>query len=71
MILTISKQTGQYVVDDNSLPGSPAVGRGHTMLTALGDWLIHHQSDLGIAFELTPEAQPAEDARRRRAMASR
>ncbi len=72
MVLTIDKaHDGSLVVEDKTLPGSPKVGRGETIVEAIGNWLISYQEELGIRFELTPKAQPAEDARRAAELATR
>jgi len=60
-----------FEVDDLSRPGSPAVGRGRTMIIAIGDYFHRNQTELGISFEVDPSALPAEMRRRQRELAKR
>jgi hypothetical protein len=71
MKIQIRKEGKVFVVDPVSLPGSPAQGRGVTFDAALGDFLRNHQERLHIEIEVHETAMPAEEARRRRAMARR
>ena len=73
MKLTITKsESGKYfVVEDLSLPGSPALGRGRTMKEAMGDWLINNQREMGIVFDPVGAAWQTELRRRRRDLAKR
>jgi hypothetical protein len=71
MRLSISKSDGQFVVDDLSLPGSPAVGRGRTMKEAIGDFVHANQLRLGVAFDVDASAKAAELRRRSREMGKR
>jgi hypothetical protein len=66
MTLKISKANGQFMVDDTSRPGSPAVGRGRTMKEAIGDYFHANQAEFGIAFDVDASAQNAELRRRNR-----
>lgn len=71
MVLTISKEDSQFVVDDRSRPGTPPVGRGRTMKEAIGAYFHANQRELGIEFEVHGTAQQAEISRRRRELAKR
>jgi hypothetical protein len=64
MRIKVSKTQEGFLVDPVSEPGSPAVGRGETMKEALGDFLIHYQSKLGLTIDLDGSALDAEHARR-------
>ena len=70
--LTISKPSKQmFEVDDNSIPGSPPVGRGRTMKEAIGDWFHNNQSRVDVKYVLHSSAEEAEKRRRRRELAKR
>jgi len=71
MRLKISKENGMFVVDDPKRSGSPPVGRGHTMLEAIGSWVHHNQDYIGISFAVDETARPAELGRRRRELRKR
>jgi hypothetical protein len=71
MKLTIAKEGSHFVVQDKSKSGSPPVGRGRTMLEALGSFFHANQRELHIEFEVDASAQPAEERRRRRELAKR
>jgi len=71
MKLTISKVGRQYVVDDKSRPGSPAVGRGRTMSEAIGNYIHANQKAFGIEFEVDESAICAEMRRRHRELSKR
>jgi len=71
MKLTISKVDGWFLVDDDSRPGSPCIGRGRTMKEAIGDHIHANQTSLGITFEVHESARPAEMRRRAREMRKR
>jgi hypothetical protein len=71
MKLRISKEDGRFMVNDPELPGSPYVGRGRTMLEAIGGFFHAHQTRLGIDFEVDDTAVPAEMRRRRRELRRR
>jgi len=60
-----------YEVDPVELCGSPSVGRGQTMLEALGNFLICYQKELGLDIVVDGSAQAAEKERRRRELAKR
>jgi hypothetical protein len=70
MKLRISKEGTRFVVDDMS-PGTPTVGRGRTMLEAIGSWFHNHQNDIGLEFEVDETAMPAEMRRRSRELSKR
>lgn len=69
--LTIAKEGDMFVVDNPSVAGSPYVGRGRTMLEAIGRYFHNNQTELGINFTVDETAQPAEDRRRARELAKR
>jgi len=64
MRIKISKNWEGFVVDPVSEPGNPPVGRGATMLEAMGDFLHHYQAKLGVQIEVDASAQEAELQRR-------
>lgn len=52
--------------------GSYTVGRGRTLKEALGDFLLVYQREFGIKeIDVEQSAQPAENARRNRALHQR
>ena len=69
--LTISKEDDHFLVDDLSKSGSPPVGRGRTMLEAIGSFFHNNQRDLGIEFIVDLSAKIAETARRNRELSKR
>ncbi len=71
MELRISKEEDHFLVDDPTLPGSPPVGRGRSMIEAIGSYFHNNQSRLGISFNVDPSAMPAEVDRRRRELSKR
>jgi hypothetical protein len=71
MTLKISKADGWFLVDDDSRPGSPCIGRGRTIKEAIGDHIHANQTALGIEFEVHESARPAEMRRRRRELSKR
>lgn len=62
--LNVSSVDSLVTVDDQTLPGSPPVGRGRTIYEAIGRWFHLHQERLGIKFNVHESAKPAEVARR-------
>lgn len=60
-----------FLVDDPKRAGSPPVGRGATMLEAMGSWLHRNQSELGLSFEVDETAWPYELKRREEELAKR
>jgi hypothetical protein len=60
-----------FEVDPVDKPGSPAVGRGKTMLEAFGNFLICYQEELGLNIVVDASARATEMARRRREMGKR
>lgn len=70
MKIKISKYN-QFEVDPVDLPGSPKIGRGRTMLEALGSFLICYQDALNLTIEVDETAKPAEKRRRRRELSKR
>jgi len=68
--LVITKDGKTFTVDNPKAPGSPAVGRGPTMVSAIGAWFVAHQQELGYDFDVT-EVQGTEDRRRQRELAKR
>jgi hypothetical protein len=71
MKLTISKEDGQFLVDDRTRPGSPPVGRGRTIREAIGDYFHSNQRALNIEFEVHGTALAAEMRRRSRELSRR
>lgn len=71
MKVLISKRGEVFEADAVELPGHPAVGRGASMLEALGDFLHHHRAQLGIELEVDATAEDAERARRQAALDQR
>ncbi len=71
MILSITKEYGKFVVDEKGAPGTPPVGRGRTMMEAVGNYFHANQTKLGIEFEVEPLAQSAEMRRRQRELSRR
>lgn len=71
MRLTISKEGDHFLVDDRTKTGSPPVGRGRTMMEAVGCWLHHNRGEVGIEFDVDPSAMPTEHRRRAREMRKR
>lgn len=71
MKIAISKEGDDFVVDPIDIPGSPRVGRGKTMMEALGAFFHAHQKTFDVTFEVDPSAQQAEDTRRRLALVQR
>jgi len=71
MKLRLSKEGTRFVVDDPAAPGTPTVGRGRTMLEAIGSYFHNHQSELGLSFEVDETALPAETRRRSRELSRR
>lgn len=71
MKLRISKEEDHFLVVDPTIPGSPPVGRGRTMIEAIGYWFHRNQDRIGLEFEVTESAMPTELRRRRRELAKR
>lgn len=71
MKIKISKTVDGFVADPISEPGSPPVGRGSTIAEALGDFLIHYQTQLGLIIDIDSTAHNAENDRRLVAFANR
>jgi hypothetical protein len=71
MKLMVRQQNGRFEVDPVNLTGSPKVGRGATLLEALGDFLILYQGELGLVLDVDASAQAAEQQRREQALAER
>jgi hypothetical protein len=71
MKLTIIKHDDSFEVDDKSAPGMPPVGRGRTMLEAIGSWLHNNQERMGIEFELEGSVVQTEERRRQRELSKR
>jgi predicted ATP-grasp superfamily ATP-dependent carboligase len=70
-VLTITKQDKNFIVDDTSRPGTPYIGRGRTMIEAIGDYFVQNQHLLDLRFELDPQVQSTEKRRRARELAKR
>lgn len=60
-----------FEVDPVEKPGSPAVGRGRSIVEALGNFLIAHQVELGLEIEVDESAKKSEQNRRARELAKR
>ncbi len=71
MKLRISKEKDHFLVDDPTIPGSPPVGRGRTMLEAIGSYFHHNQVSLGLSFDVDESAHLSELSRRKRELAKR
>ena len=72
MKLKISKENkNTFLVENPALSGSPYVGRGRTMVEAIGNYFIVYQKEFGVEFELTDEVQKTENNRRRSELAKR
>ena len=69
---TGSKGKFRFVVDDLSSSGLPYVGRGRTVMEALGNFLHNNQRHLGITeITLDESSQKTELARRKRELSLR
>jgi hypothetical protein len=51
--LTVTKEGDLFVVDDLTRPGSPPVGRGKTILEAIGWWVLNNQKQMDFEFDWT------------------
>ncbi len=69
--LKISKDEKIFVVEDSLISGSPPVGRGRTMMEAVGSWFHNNQNNLGFQFMIEESAWPAEKRRRIRELTKR
>jgi hypothetical protein len=69
--LTVEKEGAGFVVDEPRRPGSPLVGRGATISEALANWFRSNHEDLGFEIEVKPDAQTAEDLRRKKLLRER
>lgn len=69
--LRISREGDHFLVDDPSLCGTPPVGRGQTMMEAIGEWVHYNRDRIGVDFVVDKSAESAERERRRRALAQR
>ncbi len=61
---------GSFCVDDPSAPGSPPVGYGNTIISAIGSWVLNNQNALGLQFD-TYEVSGTEFKRRQRELFKR
>lgn len=64
MKVNVSEQYGEFIADPVDKSGMPTVGRGKTLLEALGAFLITYQSQLGVVVEIEETAAQAEIKRR-------
>lgn len=71
MRVVIKAEGERFVVDPVDKSGSPAVGRGASMVEALGDFVICYQTELGLDIVVDESAQAAENQRREDALAQR
>ena len=70
--LRISKENDEtFLVDDPKRPGSPPVGRGRSMMEAIGSWLHHNRQIVGIKFYVDSSAWDDEMSRRKSELAKR
>jgi hypothetical protein len=70
-ILKITKvEDGCFCVDDPSVPGSPPVGYGSTVMAAIGSWIVNNQVSLDFKFD-TSEISETEFRRRQRELTKR
>lgn len=69
--IRISREDDHFLADVKSWPGSPSVGRGQTMMAALGDWLHHNRDKVGVSIAVAPNAEPAEKRRQARELKKR
>jgi hypothetical protein len=71
ILLTIDREENHFVVDDKSVPGSPPVGRGDTMMEAIGNYFHHNRDRFDLDFIVTKEALPYEMERRKQELGKR
>lgn len=71
MKVLIRRRGNQFEADPVDLPGSPPVGRGATIIEALGNFLISYQHDLGLEIEVDETAKAAEQQRRSESLSDR
>lgn len=72
MKLVVSRAgPGRFLVDSPDLPGSPPVGRGHTVNSALGNWLHNNQTRMGAQVSVDETVAQYEHRRRRRELRTR
>ncbi len=69
--LYINKYDGAFIVDAPARPGSPSVGRGRTMMEALGSWLHNNQDFVGVVIDISDSVTATEVRRRQRELAKR
>lgn len=56
MKVVIKREGDGFCLDPVDKPGSPYVGRGPTLVEAMGNFLSLYKDELGLKFEVTPEA---------------
>lgn len=61
---------GRFCVDDPSVPGSPPVGYGSTIMAAIGSWVVNNQNSLDLKFDTT-EVSNTETRRQQRELFKR
>ena len=71
MKVVIKKQGGVLIADPVEKPGSPSIGMGKTIEECMGNFLIAYQKELGLEIIVDESAKPAENKRRRDALAQR
>lgn len=69
MKVKVSKRGNRFEADPVELPGSPPVGKGDSIMEALGDFLHQYRAELGVEIELDGSARDAEQERRDAALA--
>lgn len=60
-----------FEADPVDRPGACAVGRGRSIVEALGNFLLAYQEELGITIEIDESAKKSELNRRARELAKR
>lgn len=71
MKITISKRSGDFIVDPVEQCGAAFRGYGRTMDAAIASFVRYYQKDLGLDITVDGSALPAEMARRRRELSKR
>jgi hypothetical protein len=72
--LTLSKPYPYYEIfqcDDPSAPGSPPVGRGDSLIEALGSWVHRNRDRLRLVINIDESAAKAEQERRQEELGTR
>ncbi len=56
MKVVIKREGDGFCLDPVDLPGSPYVGRGETLVAAMGNFMSLYAKELGLKIEVEPEA---------------